>query len=334
MEEYQKQYEIKLREQEEETLIENKHHIEEFIDYSRKFDIKLDTTNFRYHATTGIIVNYPNILSLLCPELIFDKEDLVEVNHLLSLFEKSSRGYGYFENSNFNCSVHEFYKRSYHWRNTNNPRFLKCFLKTVNLKSKYYLGLNKNYLNLNKPDFQVIEADFWYGAKFNEDISTIKNDIVQLKPPILKNKDRVKVIFDDTEVLNIKWSQKGKIKICEIEEIKSKKHKIKFKDNSYYPAKYIHCEFDLEKNEFRHFDGAITLFSEEEYELAVKSDLNYNKKNSILIKPKHVKLFKINGKIDTKDWVDLSLLFMEGQLLLVEYFNGKIPPDILFYLNE
>lgn len=328
------EYEIKLKEQEEEILLEYKPFIDEFVDYCSHYQINLEREHFRFHHTTGIIVDYPNILRILSPELKFNKEKLVNLNQIFALFKQSFKGYGYFENEHYNSCVHPFFKKTNNWRSLNNPRFLKHFIKNRNEQSNYFLKLNEDQVRLNFPDNKYIEADYIFGAKFNKEISKIKNGIVQLKPPTVKNSHRADIIFGDTIVVNIKWKQKEFVKTCEIEEYKNRQVTVSFNNQTYYPVKYLHSEFDLNKKQFRHFDGAIKLLTEQEYENISTSDLNYNQKSNYHTKPLYVKLFKINGFINNNDWAELSTLYMNGQMLLIEYFNGEIPKDVLYFLNE
>ena len=92
--------------------------------------------------------------------------------------------------------------------------------------------------------------------------------------------------------------------------------------------RYAHAEFDLEQNYFRHFDGAIHFYTQEEYYDRRDSDFNYNSKNDVKIKTLSEKIFKFNGKIGIEFWIEFLGHFMTGNPLVIEYFEGKYPEHI------
>jgi hypothetical protein len=96
----------------------------------------------------------------------------------------------------------------------------------------------------------------------------------------------------------------------------------------YFPARYLHAEFDLSANCFRHFDGAIQLFTEEEYLQRRESDFNMTMKNPAHVKARSTKVFKINGRLDTRKWVEFCSHFFAANPLIFEYFSGVYPKHI------
>lgn len=130
--------------------------------------------------------------------------------------------------------------------------------------------------------------------------------------------------------LDIKWAQEGSIKTFQSLELKSENVKIEVDGVTVFPARYIHAEFDINAGTFRHFDGAMQYLSEIEYFARRDSDFNYNAKNHTQIKSQSRKLFKLNGPMQVKTWVDLVCHFLAGDPLAYEYFSGAYPR----HLNE
>ena len=114
-----------------------------------------------------------------------------------------------------------------------------------------------------------------------------------------------------------------------MEEFKADKSRIKKNGSEYYPVKYIHAEFDINAGTFRHFDGAIHFYTEEEYYQRRDNDFNYNSKNSLQLKTISQKLFKVNGQVTIEEWVNLVSHYLTGNPLIFEYFEGKLPDNIL-----
>ena len=85
---------------------------------------------------------------------------------------------------------------------------------------------------------------------------------------------------------------------------------------------------DLNLNIFRHFDGAVHYYTEDEYLYRRDSDFNCNVKKSMQVKPCSEKLFKFNGNISVDMWVEFCSHFFTGNPLVIEYFSGSYPEHI------
>lgn len=133
--------------------------------------------------------------------------------------------------------------------------------------------------------------------------------------------------------MDIKWSESEGIKSFQALEMKTEDIRIKVEGHYLFPARYLHAEFDLAADCFRHFDGAIQLFTEEEYFRRRDSDLNMTMKMPMHIKARSRKVFKINGPLRTKDWVEFCCHFYTGNPLTFEYFSGEYPKHVIDILE-
>jgi len=323
----QQEYLKKLKE-EEKQLRKHSNLIESFIQLCKKKKLKLTKENFSYIETIGIIVEYPNILNVLNNDIEKDKEDLVKFS-LLDRYYKLGANSGYFYSEDYIIMVHPFFRRGFYVGNGFPPYFIDHFLSYENKLAEKFISIDFNVLRINVDNTCIMELDTWYGANFNSEISKINDGIVKLKPPSGIDKISISFFFKNAYSLDIKWDTKDNIKTFQSEEFKTEDVKINYEGKEYYPVRYIHAEFDLDNNYFRHFDGAIHLYTEQEYFKRRDSDFNYNFKNSHHIKTKSLKLFKLNGIIDTEDWVNFSSHFYSGNPLIVEYFEGKYSDKFL-----
>ena len=138
------------------------------------------------------------------------------------------------------------------------------------------------------------------------------------RPPLDMESRHVSFFFANAYCLDIKWSESDGIKSFQALEVKTEDIRIEVGGLRYLPARYLHAEFDLAANCFRHFDGAIQLFTEEEYLQRRDSDFNMTMKN-----PAHVK-----GSLRTEDWVEFCCHFFAGNPLAFEYFSGEYPKHV------
>lgn len=221
--------------------------------------------------------------------------------------------------------AHPYFRRGFHPLAAFPPRFLELFWKLEAAAIDKFLALGPERFRINVDNSTYMERDTWYGARFNKDIRLISDEIVKMAPP---GRVYISFLFDDVCALDIKWSTKGNIKSFYAEEFQTEGETVSVKGALYHPARYIHAEFDLNKGEFIHFDGALHFYSPEDYQARVFSDFNYNEKSERPIKTRSQKLFRMDGKIPIEIWMEFVSRFFTGDPLVFEYFEGAYPKHI------
>ncbi|HQZ24730.1 MAG TPA: hypothetical protein PLD18_05470 [Flavobacterium sp.] len=334
MSDFKKKYYQSIIDEEIRQLSENKGLIDSFKKFVSKYDIKLEDENFRYYETIGIIATYPNLITNFNSSLIPDKEGLMDLNLLSEIFEKKRFANGYLFSEKFMLMANSYFRRGFHYSNNFEPRFIEFYWNLNLPNSKTYISLDLDRVRINVDNSMCLERDTWYGAKFNKTIKNIKDDVVKLRPPLDLDDFDISFFFSDSYAFDIKWYTKDNIKTFQAEEFKTEKIKIEKDGIKYFPVRYIHAEFDLDKNHFRHFDGAIHFYTESEYLSRRDSDFNYNSKTDSHIKTKSKKLFKINGEISIETWIEYTSHFFSKNSLVFEYFEGNYPKHIINFLEK
>ena len=298
--------------------------IDKFVDFCANKQIILNDENFKIAPTIGIYVEYPNILQHLC-EKSPDKEGLYKESELLRLFYKNPAVNGYYYTNDYMPMAHNFFRRSYSIMNNYAPQFISKFWRLSDSHIDKYIALDNDRVRINVDNSQYIELDTWYGAHFSKDIEQIKDgNVVMVPPASILN---INIYFDNIEKLDIKWSSANGIKEFEAEEITSNTT-LYINGIAYRPIRYLHSEYDIAAKCFRHLDGAIHLYTSQEFDLRRYSDMNFNQKNSKQIKPQSVKLFKMNGCISVDIWSEYVCQFFVKNPLIYEYFTGQYPQYI------
>jgi hypothetical protein len=335
-EEEDKEYLQSLRNTENEELLKNSSIIEKFILFCAKNGIILAAKNFSYIPTIGIVASYPNLLSFLNPNIELDKELLVSCDLLNANLEKRRLANGYYFAANYMVMAHPYFRRGFNEFNNWAPSFIDWFWMLKNIKSNLYIALDFNRVRINVDNSVCCERDAWFGAGFDKKINQIPDGITNYISPLDLNSFRIKFFFNDAYSLIISWKTKNGIKTFQAEEYKTEEVKFKFEgqDHFIYPVRYIHAEFDLQKDCFRHFDGAVHLYNEVDYYQMRDSDFNNNSKQKKQIKADSQKLFKMNGNIDKETWVKFTSHFFTGNPLIIEYFEGKYPKHITEMLQK
>lgn len=323
IEEFKKQLQV----EQEEELSSKADLVQQFIKYCQKKNILLTEGDFTYSHAVGITANSPDIIKHLDSNLIPDKEGLFEFSNLTASYETLPFAPGMLIQKEYILLADSFFRRRFSTIANFAPRFIELFWKFNQTNTQKYISLDRDRVRLNDGT-SYAERDFWYGAKLNKDIDQIKEDIVKLRPPTGLTPTQIEMIFANTYALDAKWTTKGTIKSFQAEEFKESTTIVTLDGQDYYPARYLHAEFDCSLSLFRHFDGAIHFYTADEYFQRRDSDFNHNIKNDVKIKTLSKKLFKINGHLSIDNWSELSTHYFSGNPLVYEYFEGELPEKI------
>jgi hypothetical protein len=224
--------------------------------------------------------------------------------------------------------AHPHFRRGYHGLNNYAPLFIALFWQFEGPAVSKYIALDQDRVRISLDNSVYVELDTWFGAPFDARVAAIPNGMCKLRPPLDIDQRYISTFFADSYCLDIKWSRQGSIKTFQALELKSEDIKLEIMGKVFFPARYIHAEFDINAGTFRHFDGAMQYYSEEEYFLRRDSDFNYNAKNHAQIKAQSRKLFKLNGAVQVHAWVELCCHYFAGSPLAFEYFSGAYPQHV------
>lgn len=302
--------------------------IENFLSFIQNKSI-LPEIIFRYVRPIGIVAEYNNIVGELTSDITQDKEGLFSWEELQSLFEKKRFLSGFLSNEKYMIMAHEYFRRGYSKSNNYMPNFIDLFWGLNNENIDAYIALDINRVRLNVDNSYYMEHDRWFGADFNRNIEEIDDGILKFRPPISLDESMIEFIFSSVYALDIMWySTKDNIKVFQAEEFKVESYQIEKDGMIYHPVRYLHAEYDMSSNSFRHFDGALELYTSDEYFSRRDKNFNNKTKGTEQIKPNSIKLFKLNGKIGVDVWIEFISHFLSGNPLVMEYFSGVYPAHI------
>lgn len=335
MSDFKKNYFQHLEEEAAAMLKENQNIISAFINFAKSKNIDLTEHEFKYVQISGIIVNSKDLFLKLNEDIVPDKDGLLDYKYLNSKFKKHVFSDGYFCGDNYIVMADHLFRRAHSPGHGFQPRFIEKFWR-INPSDydEIKIRLDVDNLKIDIQDSSILELDTWYGATFNQDVGKISNQVVKLRPSDDFDDFHISSLFGDAYSVDIKWSLLQNIKTFQAEEFKTESINLKIDEELYFPVRYVHAEYDMNTNTFRHFDGAIHFYTEQEYYQRRNSDLNYNKKEYSQIKSRSKKLFKINGQISTETFVDLTSHFFSKNPLIYEYFTGQYPQHIKDILEK
>ncbi|MDD3597750.1 hypothetical protein [Sulfuricurvum sp.] len=255
-----------------------------------------------------IIKNDPqkNIVLTTYPELEskLDKDGLLTIDDDFTLYDC---GIIY---KNHVLHYHQFLRRGY----TANPnfdflgRFLSYYHNTNKINT-FRIAIDMQRIMPKEYWEHLIECDAWFGPNFDPNTLDDKYSVgITVKKRIKPSIFDLTNILDRTEFL---WTYKDDIKTFEIEEISDSVYKF----DRLHINRYIHAERNIQEKQLQHFDGAVKVYTHE-YEKRLDSQLPNEYRAPIKIK-----LFRIDGNIDTNKWIDLISHFFKGNEMILEYFD-------------
>lgn len=299
-----------------------------FTDMAASKGVVLGADSFEYIQTLGIVAKAPGIARKLLGPIAAERDGLLPFNEIVRRLPDSHLDGGCFVGPDFILMAHPCFRRNMSLMNNWAPQFIDLFWALDGPGIEKYIALDEDRVRIDVDGMGYVEADTWFGAPFNEDIGDIKPGIVKLRPPLDLDTDAVSMIFTDAYCLDVKWSESDGIKTFQALEVKSERTQIEVDGQRYFPARYLHAEYDLNAGCFRHFDGAIQLFTEDEYFQRRDSDFNMTMKNPAHIKARSTKVFKINGPLKAAEWVEFCCQFFAKNPLSFEYFCGDYPKSV------
>lgn len=302
--------------------------IERFTQMAASNGLALDSDSFSYIQTIGIVASAPSLAKMLLGVTPTERDGLFAYEEIAQRLPPSQFQEGYFVGSDYMLMAHPCYRRRMHPMANWAPRFVDLFWRLDSSNIKKYIAIDEDRVRINVDGSAYMEADTWYGAPFNKDISKIKDGTIKLRPPLDLDSSYVDFFFAQTYCLDIKWSESSQIKTFQALEVKTQDTQIIVDSRTFFPARYLHAEFDLSSGVFRHFDGAIQLFTEEEYLRRRDSDFNMTFKNIEHIKARSKKVFKLNGPLPVDSWVEFCCHFFTANPLTFEYFTGAYPEHV------
>ncbi|MEJ7559850.1 MAG: hypothetical protein WKF66_16180 [Pedobacter sp.] len=299
------------------------------------FTDKFRTALGDFFSTTGklfyngiVLYHEKNIVAKIFPEMdaeiLKDKDHLVNLEYLLNEFENLGQGVFKHKKSELCVLAHPYFRRSLSIHNNFHWEFIDELIAqnkipgvTAKIKIDYeFIGYSHSFCPSH-------EYEFWWGPKYNDDISSIAPGLTQY------GSNEFEKLYYQIERTEFVWKKekdkKRELYTLEMEEVKNQPAPIAG-DN--YGCRYVHSIWDEDNQAFDHFDGAIRAYDTELMLERIESRLTDMGRRS-----EYTKLFRIDGKLPLSNWKSLVTNYMQGNPQIYEYF-GLENPDVQSVLNE
>ena len=263
-----------------------------------------------------VLYGYDNIVLKAFPRLAEhianDKDGLVNLDYLLSEFDYLTQGAFKKKGSNLGIIVHPYFRKSLSMYNNFHWIFLD---ELVALYKKYditiKLHIEPNYLGYSPSFIPTHEFEYWWGPKFDDDISAIQTGLTQY------GSEEFERLYYNILRTEFVWKSEENLHTLELEEVRDQPAPTLVDT---YACRYVHSIFDKERKVFDHFDGAIRAYDTELMLERVEKKMTEMGRRS-----QYTKLFRIDGNLPLANWKSLVTNYMQGNPQIYEYFGLPKP---------
>lgn len=276
-----------------------------------------ENTKGYVHYCSILMYGYEGIVGKAFPDLIKNKDKYgqIKLEDITKDFDYMGAGVFKHKRSDFAILLHPYLRKSLSRLNNYNLEFLESFFSYLNSKDvSLKISIDEDFVGYAPSFLMPFEFEYIYGAPFDDDVSKIKQG-----PSCYDNTKEDHQYYQSLRTeYNWKW-ENGEFTF-EMEDVND--YCVPGTLNKDYGCYYIHSQYDFANKAFKHFDGAVREYSDEEMLERIDQKLTESGKNK-----KYTKLFRLDGKISIHEWKDLILKFTYGLPSVYEYF-GQHKPEL------
>ena len=293
--------------------------VERVCQYSQDFNTELSRFNLLKEGgklmSNGVVMyGYHNIVLKAFPfiQKTIDRDGLILLEELLSSFEYKGDGIFASKENNFSIMVHPYLRRNFSLYNCFNKGFLKELFDSNTKNSPVRIRIDFDYIGYTPSFIETHEFDFWFGPKYSDDISQIKEGVTTYET----NNDEY--LFNQIKKTEFVWQDKDGKRQFEMEEVTDVDAPTL--PTGTYGCRYIHSFYNPNTCEFDHFDGAIRCYNIDSICERLSKPID-----SMGHTAHYTKLFRIDGVLPIRKWKSLITHYLKGNQDVYRYFGEDVP---------
>jgi len=271
-------------------------------------------SDYKYIETGTIAIVNENIVDRVFTQLASykDKNGLIKIVDLSKDFTYKYQGVFLHNTLPLCIYAHSFFRRSLSRQNNFHYIFLDEFMKHQNNTDvTIKIAIDWDMIGYSPTFLQSMEFEFWFGPKYNDDISKIAKGLTKHK---CDDFERNYYGLSSTEFY---WKDNNNLKEFELEELRENNAPTL---DDFYGCRYLHSIYDTIKSTFVHFDGAIRGYTSDLYFERIDVNMtDFGRRSD------YTKIFRIDGDLKLSDWKSLVTNYMQDNPLIYEYFDAEKP---------
>lgn len=173
--------------------------------------------------------------------------------------------------------------------------------------------LDPDMVGLADTAAHTMELDYWYGPKFNEDLSLLQAGVTA------HTADERQQFFHRISRTEFWWQRRTKETsaelILEAEELRDSESGA---DRTKLLCRYVHSVIDATTNRIEHLDGSIRAYTPEEMLTRLDVDIKHAGRQT-----EYTKLWRVDGTIEIGRWKSVIHNHFRDNTLVSEYFGSQ-----------
>lgn len=232
-------------------------------------------------------------------------DGLIDINLLTPVLP------GIYQLDGYLLFAHSFLRRNCSRLNSLNSEFLERLHNLRETELRVQIALDLDLIGLAGSESEEQEYQYWWGPKFNDDLSSIPLGVTR------HSNDHYDNVFSNLCFTEFGWYLQDDKHTFECEEVTDRPNII---DNKiiFCGCRFVHSMVNPETNLPNHLDGAIRAYTEEQIIDRLDIALNKTGRNTW-----YTKLWRIDNDIPVSLWKELITHYYRDNRLIGEYFSGE-----------
>jgi hypothetical protein len=218
---------------------------------------------------------------------------------------------GIYKKDNYILFAHRFLRRNCSILNSLNDSFLERLQNLRGSDLSVQIALDLDLIGLWGTEQMELEYQYWWGPKFNDDLSTIPNGVTR------HNNEHYDNIFTNLCFTEFGWYVQDGLQTFECEEVNDRPNII-LNNKEYYGCRFVHSMLNPKTNLPNHLDGAVRAYTDEK--MLNRMDINIDKAERDTL---YTKLWRIDNDMPVSLWKELITHYYRDNILIGEYFSGR-----------
>lgn len=218
---------------------------------------------------------------------------------------------GIYKKDKYIIFAHRFFRRNCSMLNSLNDEFLQRLQNLSTYDLNVQIALDPDLVGLLGSEMSELEYQYWWGPKFNEDLSTIPKGVTKHENEGYDN------VFSNLCFTEFGWYVQDERQTFECEEVIDKSN-IQNGESEYYGCRFVHSMLNPLTKLPNHLDGAIRAYTDEQIIERLEISIDKSERNTC-----YTKLWRVDNDMPVSLWKELITHYYRDNVLIGEYFDGK-----------
>lgn len=218
---------------------------------------------------------------------------------------------GVYKKDKYLIFAHRFFRRNCSMLNSLNDEFLQRLQNLATTNLNVQIAIDPDLIGLLGTEMCELEYQYWWGPKFNEDLSMIPLGVTKHENEGYDN------VFSNLCFTEFGWYMQDDRQTFECEEVIDKAN-IQNGESEYYGCRFVHSMLNPLTQLPNHLDGAIRAYTDEQIIERLEKSIDKSERDSW-----YTKLWRIDSDMSVSLWKELITHYYRDNRLIGEYFCGQ-----------